>query len=60
MSIKLQKNNLSDAEVRKLAEDLTKEILEAGGLEKYYDKAYGAGAYYRDVLAFIPASETRH
>ena len=44
---------LTGEEIKFLAEELAKEIQEAGGLETYYDGMYGEGAFKRDADKYV-------
>ena len=55
-------SKLSEEEIKSLAEELAKEIQEAGGLETYYDGMYGEGAFKKDAARYVaglcPTHET--
>lgn len=57
-------NKLSKDEIKFIAEQLAKEVDEAGGLERFYDNMYGDGAFKKDsdryIAGFVDSNGTIH
>ena len=57
-------NKLSKDEIKFIAEELAKEIDDAGGLERFYDQMYGDGAFKKDsdryIAGFVDSNGTVH
>ena len=57
-------NKLSKDEIKFIAEELAKEIDNAGGLERFYDQMYGDGAFKKDsdryMAGFVDSNDTMH
>ena len=57
-------NKLSKDEIKFIAEELAKEIDDAGGLERFYDQMYGDGAFKKDsdryMAGFVDSNDTMH